>query len=140
MARRLFESIECWPYLDDRPAVPVTLSTLQGERVVSQQPTPVDTGFSGAMLLSRETFGYFERAELPESESHVYRTLVGGAPMRTARALLALPSGEEVEILVDTPKYGEGRSLVGLRVLNRIDLLLCGQRSESCIVMEKGQA
>ena len=140
MARRLFESLECWSNLDgNRPMLPVTLSTLDGQRVVHKQPMPIDTGFAGAMLLSREAFSYFERAELPESESRIYRTLIGPVPMRTARALLRLPLADEVEILVDTPKYGVGKSLIGLRALDRIELLLSRQRSETCFLKERTQ-
>jgi predicted aspartyl protease len=100
---------------------------------------PIDTGFAGAMLLSREAFSYFERAELPESESRIYRTLIGPVPMRTARALLKLPHADEMEILVDTPKYGVGKSLIGLRLLHGIELLLNGQRSETCLLEERSQ-
>ena len=140
MAGRLFESLECWSNLDgNRPMLPVTLSTLDGQRVVHKQPMPIDTGFAGAMLLSREAFSYFERAELPESESRIYRTLIGPVPMRTARALLRLPLADEVEILVDTPKYGVGKSLIGLRALDRIELLLSRQRSETCFLKERTQ-
>ena len=140
MARRLFESLDCWSNLDgNRPTLPITLSTLDGQRVVHEQPMPIDTGFAGAMLLSREAFGYFERAELPDSESRIYRTLIGPVPMRTARALLKLPLADMMEILVDTPKYGVGRSLIGLRVLVGIELLLSGQRSETCLLKERSQ-
>lgn len=140
MARRLFESLECWSNPDgNRPTLPVTLSTLDGQRVVHEQPMPIDTGFAGAMLLSREAFSYFEKAELPESESRIYRTLIGPVPMRTARALLKLPVADEMEILVDTPKYGVGKSLIGLRVLGGIELLLSGQRSETCLLKERNQ-
>jgi predicted aspartyl protease len=140
VARRLFESLECWSNLDgNRPRLPVTLSTLDGQRVVHEQPMPIDTGFAGAMLLSREAFTYFEKAELPESESRIYRTLIGPVPMRTARALLELPLADEMEILVDTPKYGVGKSLIGLRLLRGIELLLSGQRSETCLLKERSQ-
>ena len=140
MARRLFESLECWSNLDgNRPTLPVTLSTLDGQGVVHEQPMPIDTGFAGAMLLSREAFSYFEKAELPESESRIYRTLIGPVPMRTARALLKLPLADETEILVDTPKYGAGRSLIGLRVLDGIEVLLSGQRSETCLLKERSK-
>jgi hypothetical protein len=60
--------------------------------------------------------------------------------MRTARALLNLPHVDEMEILVDTPKYGTGKSLIGLRVLDGIELLLSGQRSETCLLKERSQA
>jgi len=140
MARRLFESLECWPNLDgNRPTLPVTLSTLDGQRVIHEQPMPIDTGFAGAMLLSREAFTYFERAELPESESRIYRTLIGPVPMRTAHALLKLPLADETEILIDTPKYGVGKSLIGLQLLHGIELLLNGQRSETCLLKERNQ-
>jgi predicted aspartyl protease len=140
VARRLFESLECWSNLDgNRPTLPVSLSTLDGQRVVHEQTMPIDTGFAGAMLLSRENFSYFERAELPESESRTYRTLIGPVRMRTARALLRLPLADEMEILVDTPKYGVGKSLIGLRALDRIQLLLSRQRSETCLVKERSK-
>jgi hypothetical protein len=84
MAQRLFESLGCWSYLEGkRPGVPVTLSTLDGREVLSNELMPVDTGFDGTMLISRETFTHFERAELPESESRVYRTLVGPISRRS---------------------------------------------------------
>lgn len=138
MAGRLFESLICWPNLGQtRPAIPVTLSTLDGQRVVDDEKMPVDTGFAGAMLLSREAFSHFEKAELPDSEARIYRTLIGPIPMRTARALLTLPMGDEAEILVDTPRYGLGKSLVGLWVLNRIELLLRGPSSETCLLKER---
>lgn len=141
MARRLFESLKCWSNLEgNRPAIPVTLSTLDGKRVADEQQMPVDTGFAGAMLLCRETFSHFEMAELPESESPVYRTLIGPVPMRTARALVELPTGGEMEILVDTPKYGLGKSLIGLRLLSTMELLLSGQRSQTCLLKERSQS
>ncbi len=120
-----------------RPAIPVTLSTLNGRRVLDKQPLPIDTGFAGAALLARDTFSYFEKAELPESESHIYRTLMGTVPMRTARALVRLPLGDETEILVDTPKYGAGKSLIGLRLLSAVELLLRGKKSETCLLKER---
>ena len=73
MASRVFESLTCWPNIEHiQPAIIVTLSTLEGRRVIHNEKLPVDTGFAGAMLLSRNTFSHFEKAELPESESHVY--------------------------------------------------------------------
>ena len=141
MARRLFESVGCWPNSDrNRPMLPVTLSTLTGQRILDKQEMTVDTGFAGAVLLTREVFAHFENAELAESESRIYRTLIGPIPMRTARALVRLPVGDEIETLVDTPKYGAGRSLIGLQVLRRIELLLSGSRSESCLLKEVGEA
>jgi predicted aspartyl protease len=99
---------------------------------------PIDTGFGGALLLSQDAFSPFERAELPESESHVYRTLIGAVPMRTARAILKLPFTDEKEILLDTPKYGTGRTLIGLQALDRMELLLSGFGSETCLLKERG--
>ena len=140
MDGRLFESLSCWPNLGNtRPAIPITLATLDGRRVVENEAMPIDTGYTGAMLLSHETFSYFEKAELPETESHIYRTLTGSIPMRTARALLILPLGDEMEIFVDTPKYGSGKSLVGLRAVSGIDVLLRGQNSETCLLKERTQ-
>ncbi len=59
--------------------------------------------------------------------------------MRTARALLKLPLANEMEILVDTPKYGVGKSLIGLRVLAGIELLLSGPKSETCLLKERSK-
>lgn len=140
MANRFFESLTCRPYADRlQPTIPVTLSTIDGRQVIHGENLPVDTGFAGAMLLSRDTFSQFEKAELPESESRVYRTLIGPLPMRTARAILALPFQDEVEVFVDTPRYGVGKSLVGLRALAKSLLLLDGNNSETCLLKEKTQ-
>jgi len=141
VAKRFFEPLRCWSYLDGRrPAIPVTLSTLDGKRIIHEEQTPLDTGFAGAMLLSREMFGHFEKAELPESESRIYRTLIGPIPMLTARALLKFPVGDEFEILLDTPKYGMGTSLIGLQLLTRVELLLSGSKTEACILREISRA
>lgn len=138
MAGRLFESLKCWPNLEgNRPAIPVTLTTLDGQRVLDKQQLPVDTGFAGAILLAREIFSHFEKAELAESESHIYRTLIGTVPMRTARALARLPLADEMEILVDSPRYGVGKSLIGLRALSAVELLLRGQKSATCFLRER---
>jgi hypothetical protein len=59
--------------------------------------------------------------------------------MRTARALLKLPFADEMEILVDTPKYGSGKSLIGLRALDGIEVLLSGRGSETCFLKERSQ-
>ena len=137
MVGRIFESLTYWPHIDHvQPTIPITLSTLDGRRVIHDEKLPVDTGFAGTMLLTRDTFSHFEKAELPESESHVYRTLIGPLPMRTARAVLTLPFHDEVEILVDTPRYGVGKSLVGLRALTKALLLLHGHNSETCLLRE----
>ena len=137
MARRIFESLACWPNLDgNRPSIPVTLSTLDGKLVVEKQPIPVDTGFTGTLLLHQETFAHFEKAELPDAESRIYRTLIGPIPMRTARARIRFPMGGEVETFVDTPKYGVGKTLIGLQALNRLELLLSGNSLETCLVRE----
>ncbi len=138
MARRLFEPLECYPHVESkRPAIPVTLSTLSGQRVVDRRPMLVDTGFAGSILLEQEIFLRFERAELPESESRLYRPLTGTIPMRTARAILKLPITNEIETLVETPRYGVGKSLIGLQALNKLQLVLRGTNSESCILSEK---
>lgn len=137
MAGRIFESLTCYRHTDHlQPTLPVTLGTLDGRRVIHNEKLPVDTGFAGAILLSRDTFSHFEKAELPESESRVYRTLIGPLPMRTARAILTLPFQEDAEILVDTPRYGVGKSLVGLRALAKTLLLLHGHNSETCLLKE----
>ena len=91
------------------------------------------------MLLPSEIFTQREKSELPESESHVYRTLIGSIPMRTARAMLRLPFHDDAEILVDTPRYGKGKALVGLRAIGRTELLLSGNDSQTCL-LKKGTA
>ena len=135
---RIFEPLECWKNSrENRPTIPITLYTIDGRTAIKREFMPVDTGFAGAMLLTRESFSYFETAELPESESRIYRTLLGPVPMRTARAIIRLPQDEEIEILVDSPVYGLGKSLVGLQVINKFELLLNGPKSETCVVSER---
>jgi predicted aspartyl protease len=122
---------------DVQPTIQVTLTTLDGRLVVDGKLFPIDTGFAGTILLPRDIFDNFEKAELPESESRLYRTLVGPIPMRTARAILRLPFHDEAEILVDTPAYGVGKSLLGLRALTETELLLDGHNSQTCLLRER---
>jgi len=135
MARRLYEPLSCWPYRNGRmPVLPLTVTSLEGNMVVREEPVPLDTGFHGSVLLSTEQFRGLERAELPESESRVYRTLIGTIPMRTARAIVELPNCDPIETLVDTPRYGRGMLLIGLQTVRTTHLLLSGPNLETCVV------
>lgn len=136
MVGRVFRAVSCAAYLrgalHDYPVLKVKLLNVLGEEYGEELLLPVDTGFEGSVMLDRDAYEFFAVGELPREMWRVYRTLVGRAPMRTARAV-AVIGGKRLEVYVETPMYGVGKRLLGRGLLNRLILVLDGPGRQACI-------
>jgi clan AA aspartic protease len=93
----------------------------------------IDTGFDGFLMLESATYSALglEVCEVPESQFPTYRTLSGTIVFRSSSAR-AIVSGSELSVEVISPVHGEGKNLVGRRVLGQFTTLL--NKTETCCV------
>jgi predicted aspartyl protease len=131
----VFATRECVDYLDgEAPALRVVLK--EPTRGLTEDLTvPIDTGFSGYVLLPGELYERLGSLELPEEEWGVYNTLAGKIVLRRSRVFMTI-SGDRRESYVETPLFCGGRLLVGRRVLEKLNLGLFGSRRETCALSE----
>jgi predicted aspartyl protease len=132
---RVYIPVECLRFLESSsgktPALRVKLYNLLGEEFGTMD-IPVDTGFSGSVMVETEDYDFFSVGELPRSLWRTYRTLTGPLPMRTARAILEV-GGKRLEAFVESPYYGGGKRLIGREVLSQLVLVLDGVNGETCL-------
>ena len=96
---------------------------------------PIDTGFSGGVMLPAQEYKFFMPSELPKRFWKEYRTMTGPLQMRTARALMRSDATNGLEeTLVESPVLGQGKLLVGRMVLAKCRLLLDGPERSSCLM------
>jgi predicted aspartyl protease len=128
MAGRLFRTVKCYPHdsITNQPCLKIRLYNFAEERWHNDTVTPVDTGFSGAVMLPNESYDFFIIGELPRGLWKEYRTMTGPLQMRVARAFVQTEEEHIVETYVETPLFGTGKLLLGRAVLNRLSLLLDG--------------
>lgn len=135
MAGRLFRTISCYPHdsAANYPCLKIRLSNVAREPWPEAPSAPIDTGFSGALMLPSEHYEFFMIGELPKKLWKEYRTMTGPLQMRVARAFIQLEEENPVETLVETPLLGAGKLLVGRAILRRLAVLLDGPARLSCL-------
>lgn len=136
MARRLFGTVNCYPYdrVADQPCLKIQLSNFAEERWHDDTLAPIDTGFSGAVMLPNESYEFFMIGELPRGLWKEYRTMTGPLQMKVARAFVQTEEEHMVETVVETPLFGTGKLLLGRAVLNSLSVLLDGPAKVTCLV------
>ncbi len=135
MVGRKYRAIECLKYFNARQPYPVLkfkLVNLAREEYPEELIAPVDTGFEGCLLVTREIYDFVKVGELPKSSWGVYRTLAGTTTMRSARAFIVV-GDQKLPVIVETPYFGLGKLLIGRCVLNRLILILDGVSKETCL-------
>ncbi|MHA1263451.1 MAG: hypothetical protein ACTSSA_15495 [Candidatus Freyarchaeota archaeon] len=140
MVGRIFRTVECWNYTNT-PQIEIVLISVDGKRLPEKGglKVSVDTGFSGYLLLPRRYYRLFQLGELPEQEFRVFKTLMGDIVMRGARAILRIPAADlEFEVIVETPKFGRGKLLIGRKALNELCLLMNGREHAFCLCEPEG--
>jgi len=90
---------------------------------------PIDTGYSGSLLVPQNIYDYFKIAELPPKYWRKYSTLTGEIVIRVSRGYLVVDN-LKMEVMVESPLYSYGKFLVGREVLNKIIIILDGLRKE----------
>lgn len=138
MAGRIFRAIDCYPYDPEtkHPRVKITLYNAAKELWSYQDVlAPIDTGYSGGVLLPEKDYQFFMVGELPRRFWKEYRTLTGPLLMKVARAFIRTGGTEALkDTRVETPQLGAGKLLVGRMVLNEREMLLDGPGRSSCIM------
>jgi hypothetical protein len=140
MAGRIFRAVDCYP--NDMPAnqarIKITLySTAKEPWPHHEVLAPVDTGFSGGIMLPEHEYQFFMVSELPRRFWKKYRTMTGPLQMKIARALIRTEASSALEeTLVEAPVLGTGKLLVGRMTLSKCRLLLDGPAQSSCLMEE----
>jgi predicted aspartyl protease len=138
MAGRFFRALDCYPHDDQsgQSRVKIVLyNAAKEEWPHTDVLAPVDTGFSGAVMVPSEEYEFFLVGELPQRFWKTYRTMTGTIKMRVARGFIAAGETESVEqTFVESPALGAGKLLVGRMMLNKRALLLDGPGRVSCFV------
>jgi predicted aspartyl protease len=136
MARRLFGTVNCYSHdrITEHPRLKIRLYNFAEERWHNDALAPIDTGFSGAVMLPNESYDFFIIGELPRRLWKEYRTMTGPLQMRVARAFVQTEEEHMVETVVETPSFGTGKLLLGRAVLNSLSLLLDGPAKVTCPV------
>jgi predicted aspartyl protease len=136
MAGRLFGAVDCYSHdrITNQPRLKIRLSNFAEERWHNDTLAPIDTGFSGAVMLPAESYEFFIIGELPRRLWKEYRTVIGPLQMRVARAFVQTEEERTVETVVETPLFGTGKLLLGRTILNSLSLLLDGPAKLSCLM------
>jgi clan AA aspartic protease len=121
--RAVFRGSDCRPYREGY-FLPLSLvNPVNGER--GEVEAAIDTGFDGFVMLESATYSALglEVCEVPESQFPTYRTFSGTVVFRSSSAR-AIVSGRELPVEVISPSHGQGKNLVGRRVLGQFTTLL----------------
>jgi len=138
MAGRIFRAIDCYPHepTSNQPRLEIMLYNVADETWPHLNVlAPVDTGFSGAVMLSEQDYQFFMLGEFPKRFWKAYRTMTGPLQTRVARAFVKTGESEALEeTQVETPAFGPGKLLVGRAILRKHRLLIDGSTACTCLM------
>jgi len=129
----IYRTLNCIDYINEKPVIEV--SVYSGRKGWVSFKIPIDTGFSGEILLPSDVYHELAELELPRELFPVYTTLIGEVPMRRSIALIKV-YGLEFEGYIETPIYGGGKYLIGRRLLRKINIALLGRKLKTCNLKE----
>jgi clan AA aspartic protease len=129
--RAVFRGSDCRPYRGGYVLSLSLVNPVNGGR--GEVEAAIDTGFDGFLMLESATYSALglELCEVPESQFPAYQTLSGTIVFRSSSAR-AIVSGRELPVEVISPSHGEGKNLVGRRVLGQFTTLL--DKTQTCCV------
>jgi len=135
MAGRLLRTVNCYPHdsAANQPRLRIRLFNVAKEQWPGDLLMPIDTGFSGAVMLPSSSYDFFMIGELPKKLWKDYRTMTGPLQLRVARAFVETEQAS-LETLVETPLVGTGKLLIGRAILNDLAVLLDGPAKLSCMM------
>jgi predicted aspartyl protease len=141
MARRLFGTVNCYPHdsVANQPRLRIRLFNVAKEQWPEDLLVPIDTGFSGAVMVPSGSYDFFMIGELPKKLWKDYRTMTGPLQMRVARAFVETEQ-VSAETLVETPLVGAGKLLVGRGILKDLAVLLDGPAKLSCMMKPQDES
>ena len=141
MARRLFGTVNCYPHdsVANQSRLRIRLFNVAKEQWPEDLLVPIDTGFSGAVMVPSGSYDFFMIGELPKKLWKDYRTMTGPLQMRVARAFVETEQ-VSAETLVETPLVGAGKLLVGRGILKDLAVLLDGPAKLSCMMKPQDES
>jgi len=129
----LLRTVDCLEYAGSEPRLPA-LQVRVRELIFGREKAltaPIDTGYAGYLLVSREVYSQIGTMELPQEDFGVYSTMAGSITLR--RAEVRLHIGQmELDTFIETPTHGIGKTLLGRRILHELDLALLGGKQKCC--------
>lgn len=125
----LYRALDCIKYEGDRPILKVSIfnSGLGWKKF----ELPLDTGYSGGILLPSKVYHEIIEFEYPRSLFPIYNTLIGEVIMRRGIAIVKI-FDIEFESIIETPLYGGGRYLAGRSLIKKLDIALLGRDQKLC--------
>lgn len=112
----------------------VTAETLVTRTRLSLE-APIDTGFSGYLLLPQEHYSRLSESELLSNHFLTYNTILGPVQLRRSPVILEV-SGNRAPSFVETPVAGSGRFFAGRRILADLRIALLGPEAKACTLDE----
>lgn len=132
----LYRARDCLNYdrtvTPNRPVLRVTVETLITRTRISFE-APVDTGFSGYLLLPQDRYSSLSESELLSDYFLTYATVLRPVQLRRSPVILET-YGNRISSFVETPVAGAGRMLVRRRVLSGLQVALLGPKSKACLL------
>jgi predicted aspartyl protease len=135
----LYSTRNCVTYdrtvVPNRPTVEVAVEAPISRSHVRFE-APIDTGFSGYLLLPLDQYSSLSESELPSDHFLTYNTVIGRVQLRRSPVILEI-HGKRLSSFVETPVAGTGKLLVGRRVLAELRIALLGPESKTCLLEER---
>jgi len=116
----------------NRPTLKATAETFITRTRISFE-APIDTGFSGYILLPQDQYAKLSESELLSDYFLTYSTVMGPVQMRRSPVILEI-NGNRVSSFVETPVAGVGRTLIGRRILEGLRVALLGPEGKACFL------
>lgn len=132
----LYRARDCVNYdhtvTPNRPTLKVTAETLITRTHISLE-APIDTGFSGYLLLPQDQYLRLSESELLSDYFLTYETVLGPVKLRRSPVILET-YGNRLSSFVETPVAGAGKALLGRRILSGLQVALLGPKSKACLL------
>jgi predicted aspartyl protease len=136
MVMELYRTRDCVHYdrevTPNRPILNVTAETpITRKRIPFR--APLDTGFSGYILLPQDEYSELSESELLSDYFLTYETILGPVQLRRSPIILEI-CGNRLSSFVETPVAGVGRRLIGRRILAELRIALLGPEVKTCLL------
>ena len=134
MVGRIYKPIRCWNYVSNHVPYPILKCRIESLTGFEYGPIdiPIDTGYSGSILVPSSVYDIFKVAELPPKYWRKYTTLMGELIMKVSRGYIVI-GDIKMETTIESPLYGYGKFLIGRQILNKLIIVLDGLSKVSCL-------
>jgi predicted aspartyl protease len=116
----------------NRPILNLTAEAPISRKRISFR-APLDTGFSGYILLPQDEYSQLSESELFSDYFLTYGTFLGPVQLRRSPVTLEI-CGNRWSSFVETPVAGVGKRLIGRRILAELQIALLGPDARTCVL------